>query len=129
MRLLVDECVRRAVAEVFINRGHEVHFVMQELGQRTPDALVAGAADRSGLIMVTINYRHFKGLLSRRPAHNQQQFRHAGLISFERCPDSRTDSRLEQTIESIEFEYSQALKRKDQRLIVGIFPDEFRVYY
>ena len=117
MRLLIDECVRRSVATVFSKRGHEVHFVTQELGQRTPDALVAGAADRSGLIMVTINYGHFKALLPRRPVNNQQQFRHAGLISFERCQDSRTDSRLEQTIESIEFEYSQALKRKDRRLL------------
>jgi hypothetical protein len=129
MRLLIDECVRRTVAEIFIHRGHEVHFAMQELGQRIPDVLVAGAADRSGLIMVTSNYRHFEALLSRGPAQNQQPFRHAGLISFEKCPDSKTDSRLKQTIESIEFEYSQALKRRDQRLIVGIFPDEFRVYY
>ena len=129
MRLLIDECVRRKVADIFSARGHQVYFAIQELGQSTPDALVAQAADRSQLIMVTTNYKHFKGLISRRPPDNRVQFRHAGLISFERCSDSKTDSRLQQTMESIEFEYEQAQKRNDKRLIVGIFPDEFCAYY
>jgi predicted nuclease of predicted toxin-antitoxin system len=129
MRLLIDECVRRTVAEIFSNRGHQVYFAIQELGQSTPDALVAAAADRSQLILVTCNYRHFKGLISRRPPDNQVRFRHAGLISFERCSDAKTDSRLRQTLESIEFEFEQSQKRPDKRLIVGIFPDEFRAYY
>jgi|SRR5579862_4631390 len=129
MPLLIDECVRRAVSHVFEQRKHLVNYVTKELGQSTPDQLVAEAADLSSLILVTYNYGHFKALLSRRPPDNQQKFRHAGLISFERCSDAKTDSRIRQTIESIEFEYEQALKRKDQRLIVGIFPDEFRVYY
>jgi hypothetical protein len=121
MRLLIDECVRRTVADIFSERGHQVYFAMQELGQSTPDALVAAAADHSQLILVTCNYRHFKGLISRRPLDNQVRFRHAGLISFERC--------LQQTMGSIEFEYEQSQKRPDKRLIVGIFPDEFRAYY
>jgi hypothetical protein len=129
MSLLIDECVRRAVAHVFEQRKHLVSYVAKELGQSTPDQLVAEAADLSSLILVTVNYKHFKGLLSRRPKDNQQQFRHAGLISFERCSDAKTDTRIEQTIESIEFEYEQAQKRKDKRLIVGIFPDELRVYF
>jgi hypothetical protein len=38
-------------------------------------------------------------------------------------------SRAAQATESIEFEYKQALKRRDRRLIVGIFPNDFRIYY
>ncbi|MGH7907568.1 MAG: DUF5615 family PIN-like protein [Candidatus Binataceae bacterium] len=129
MPLLIDECVRQTVADVFVRRQHEVYYASAELGQNTPDRLVAEAADRNRLLLVTCNYNHFKALIARRPLHNQQILRHAGLISFENCKDSRTDSRILQTIESIEFEYGQALKRKDQRLIVGIFPDQFRVYY
>lgn len=117
------------VIKVFGERGHELHYVTQELGQSSPDPLVAKAADESKLILVTCNYSHFKNLISRRPVHNQQLFRYACLISFEKCKDSRTDSRAAQTIESIEFEYQQTLKRDDKRLIVGIFPDQFRVYY
>jgi hypothetical protein len=125
----MDECVRKAVCDVFAGRGHEIHYVAQELGQKTPDPLVAAAADENRLILVTVNYVHFKKLIARRPAHNRQQFRSAGLISFEKCKDSRTESRAAQTIASIEFEYEQSVQRKDRRLIVGIFPDRFTVYY
>jgi uncharacterized protein DUF5615 len=129
MPVLIDECVRKTVAGVFVERRHEVHYVARELSQGTADPLLAAAADQQRLILVTYNWRHFKPLISRRPANNQQQFRYAGLISFEKCKDSRTDSRIRQTIESIEFEYEQALKRPDKRLIVGIFPDELRIFY
>jgi predicted nuclease of predicted toxin-antitoxin system len=127
MPLLMDECVRAGVVKVFAGRGHEIHYVTKELGQQTPDELVAQAADNSELILVTVNYKHLKALINRRPPTNKQDFRYAGLISFEQCKDSRTDSRAVQAIESIEFEYEQALKRKDRRLIVGIFPSEFRI--
>ena len=112
MPLLVDECVRKAVCDVFASRGHEIHYVTQELGQKTPDPLVAASADENKLILVTVNYSHFKALLARGPIHNQQKFRWAGLISFEKCKDSRTDSRAAQTIQSIEFEYEQSLRRR-----------------
>src|SRR5271154_827431 len=92
MPLLMDECVRKAVCEVFAKRGHEIHYVAQELGQKTPDPLVAAAADENRLILVTVNYKHLKQLIARRPPENQQKFRWAGLISFEKCKDSRTDS-------------------------------------
>lgn len=129
MPVLIDECVRQSVADVFEERNHQVHYAARELGQQTPDSLVAAAADQGGLILVTVNWRHFKPLIARRPANNQQQFRYAGLISFEKCKDSRTDGRIRQTIESIEFEYAQAQRRKDKRLIVGIFPGEIRIFY
>ena len=45
MPLLMDECVRKAVCDVFAGRGHEIHYVAQELGQKTPDPLVAAAAE------------------------------------------------------------------------------------
>ena len=112
MPLLIDECVRRAVSDVLKQRGHSIKYVLEELGQSTPDQLVAEAADQSSRILVTYNYSHFKQLLSRRPADNQQKFRHAGLISFEKCKDSKTDTLIIQTIESIEFEYEQALKQR-----------------
>ena len=117
------------MSDVFIHRRHEVHYVSRELGQGTVDPLLVAAADQHRLILVTYNWKHFKPLITRRPADNQQKFRYAGLISFEKCKDSRTDSRIRQTIESIEFEYEQALKRSDRRLIVGIFPDEVRIFY
>ena len=129
MPVLIDECVRKAVSDVFVQRNHEVYYVAAELGQSTPDRLVAESADRSRLILVSCNYKHFKAIIARRPPTNKQEFRYAGLIDFEKCKDSRTDGRIVQTIESIEFEYEQCQKRKDKRLIVGIFTDQLRMYY
>lgn len=126
--LLIDECVPASVTEVFSGRCHTIFLVTRELGQRTPDEIVAKAADEANLILVTWNARDFAKLLSRRPTPNPQRFRHAGKISFI-CEESRGSTRASQVIESIEFEYAQAQKRSDKRLFVAVYTDYFAVYY
>jgi hypothetical protein len=126
--LLIDECVPASVTEVFKARGHKIYLVTKELGQHTPDEIVAKAADEASLILVTWNARDFAKLLSRRPTQNPQRFRHAGKISFI-CEESRGATRAAQVIQSIEFEYQQAQKRKDKRLFIAIYTDYLSVYY
>ena len=125
--VLIDECVRRGVATVFVKRNHIVRYAAEELGQGTPDRLVAKAADTGKMVLVTCNYPDFKSLISRRPPNNKMDFRYAGLITFEGMKDTRTDSRIAQTIELIEYEYQLCQTRTDKRLIVGIFNDHLRI--
>jgi Trk K+ transport system NAD-binding subunit len=127
MDLLIDECVPASVTQVFAQRNHRIFYVTQELGQKTPDAVVARTANEQNLILLTWNFKDFRALLSRRPRHNQLKYRNSGLISFI-CPEQRGATRALQVIESIEFEYQQSLKRPDRRLI-AVYVDELRVFY
>ncbi|MBF6568596.1 MAG: DUF5615 family PIN-like protein [Candidatus Binataceae bacterium] len=129
MDLLIDECVPASVTEIFAKHKHSIVYVSRELGQKTPDRLVAETADENSLVLVTWNYRDFKRLgITRRPPNNKQQYRHAGMISFI-CDEDQGKRRAEQVIASIEFEYGQALKRPDKRLLIAIYIDRFIVHY
>jgi len=129
MDLLIDECVPASVTKVFADRDHSIVYVAQELGQKTPDRLVAKAADESSRILVTWNCRDFRRLgITRRPPDNRQKFRHAGMISF-LCGEDQGARRAEQVIESIESEYERATKRPDKRLIVAVYIDKLTIFY
>jgi predicted nuclease of predicted toxin-antitoxin system len=129
MDLLIDECVPASVAKVFGVRGHRLVWVAQQLGQNTPDALVAETADENNLTLITWNVRDFRRLgLRRKPPDNKQRYRRAGMISFT-CSEDQGAARAEQLIESIEFEYEQARKRSDKRLFMEIRLDHFVVHY
>lgn len=98
MDLLIDECVPASVAKVFVEHKHSILYVSRELGQKTPDRLVAETADENSLILVTWNYRDFRRLgIARRPPNNQQQYRRAGMISFI-CDEDQGARRAEQVI-------------------------------
>jgi hypothetical protein len=129
MDLLIDECVPQSVTDVFRDRRHRIVYVAQELGQKTPDKIVAEMANEQSLILITWNVRDFQKLgVTRRPPDNQQRYRHAGIISF-LCEEAQGSRRARQLMESIEFEYAQAMKRPDRRLLMGIYIDHFRLYY
>jgi len=129
MDLLIDECVPMSVAKVFADRQHTLVYVARELGQKTPDLLVAETANENSPILITWNVRDFRRLgLRRTPPDNKQRFRNAGMISFT-CDEDQGARRAAQLIESIEFEYQQALKRADKRLFMEIRNDQFIVHY
>jgi len=129
MDLLIDECVPMSVAQVFADRKHNLVYVAKELGQKTPDLLVAETANEHSLILITWNVRDFRRLgLRRKPPDNKQKFRNAGMISFT-CEEIQGATRAKQLIESIEFEYQQTLKRPDKRLFIEIRDDQFIVHY
>lgn len=129
MDLLIDECVAESVTDIFAKRGHHILRVVDEMGQKTPDKLVAKFAEDNGLVLVTWNAKDFYKLgMARRPPDNKQQYRRAGLISF-KCEEVQGARRAAQVIESIEFEYAQAAKRPDTRLLMEIHIDKFVVRY
>ena len=129
MDLLIDECVPQSVTDVFAKRKHRIVYVAQELGQKTPDRIVAETANEQSLVLVTWNWRDFQKLgIKRRPPNNKQIYRRAGMISF-LCDEDQGARRAGQLIESIEFEHAQAGKRPDSRLLMAIYLDHFVVHY
>lgn len=75
---------------------------------------------------MTWNHRDFKKLVSRVPQVGHAVLRNAGRINF-RCDESKGRYRVEQVIESIEFEYEAAQTRGDKRLMVEVLTTSFRV--
>ena len=129
MDLLIDECVPRSVSDFFKHRRHKLLYVEKELGQNTPDRVVAEFANRQESILVIWNVRDFRNLgIVRRSIQNQQQYRRAGMISFV-CEEQQGARRPEQVIETIEFEYSQAMKRPDKRLLPAVHIDKIIIEY
>jgi predicted nuclease of predicted toxin-antitoxin system len=124
--LLIDEDVPQSVADFFAARGHQVTFVRDILLPGTPDAAIAAVGDEMEAIVVTWNQRDFRRFASRVPKGARQSFRRLGRISF-RCNQLRGRIRVEQVIESIEFEYEQSQRLRDTRLIMEIGESFFRV--
>lgn len=118
MLLLIDENVPVSVAQVLINRGHDVRFVRDLLAAGSPDPVVAVVGDRLSAIVVTWD-QDFDLLVSRIPEGNRTKFRRLGRISF-RCNEVKGRTLLEKWIEMIEFHYDRALKETDIRMIVQI---------
>ena len=126
MRLLIDEDVPQSVADLFVERGHEVILVRDILLPGTPDPVIAAMGDEMEAIVVTWNQKDFRRLASRTPRGTRQMFRRLGRISF-RCNQARGRARLAQVIESIEFEYVQSTRLSDSRLLMEIGDNFFRV--
>jgi predicted nuclease of predicted toxin-antitoxin system len=119
MILLIDECVPDSIADFFRARGHQVYLVRELLGAGSPDPLVAVGGDKLSAIVVTFNDKDFKTLISRRPEPGVKRLGNVGRISF-RCTYDRAIQRIEELIESVEFEYGQVQKQRDRRLIIEI---------
>jgi len=77
------------------------------------------------LIVVTWD-RDLKTLAKRAPRGERQKYRRLGRISL-RCNQARALSRIQQVVESIEFEYRQTLKQRDLRLFIEITESTFVV--
>ena len=126
MKFLIDENVPHSVAIFLQQRGHEIVFVRDVLLPGTPDPVVAAIGDQMEAIVVTWNQSDFRNLVARAPIGTRQRFRNLGRITF-RCNETRGRTRVEQLIESIEFEHLQCQKQGDSRLIVEIGENFFRV--
>lgn len=118
MLLLIDENVPNSVAQVFIDRGHDVRFVRELLAAGSPDPIVATVGDRLSAIVVTWD-RDFEQLVRRVPEGNRTRFRGLGRIHF-RCNEVKGRLLLTRWIEMIELQYKRALVDPDVRMIAQI---------
>jgi hypothetical protein len=66
----------------------------------------------------------FRELVKRAPHGQRQRFRKLSRISL-KCNQARALTRIRHYIESIEFEFTQAQKRGDKRLVVEITETTF----
>jgi predicted nuclease of predicted toxin-antitoxin system len=118
MLLLIDENVPNSVAQVFVDRGHDVRYVRDLFPAGTPDPVIATIGDRLAAIVVTWD-RDFERLVKRIPEGNRARFRRLGRISF-RCNEVRGRELLARWIDHIEFHYERARKQPDIRMMVQI---------
>jgi hypothetical protein len=116
MRLLIDQNVPQAVADVFLERGHEVLYSRDVLRQDSPDQLIAIAAALEGLIVVT-NDGDFKRYRDLFPAGFRTQARKlTGRIVIGVEP-AKAAARVAAVIEMIEMQHSYARARKIKLMI------------
>jgi len=125
MHLLIDENVPESVTEFFRARGHEVSLVRDILLPGTPDPVVGAVGDEMAAIVVSWD-RDFRSIASRLPGVGKRRLRRLGRISF-RCSEPHGRQLIEKWIEHVEFEYAQAQKRGDKRLMVEIMESGLKV--
>lgn len=123
MHLLIDENVQDSIAQFLRERGHDVYLVREVLLRGEPDPVVAQLADSFGMVVVTWD-KGFRELASRAPHGQRQRFRNLSRITL-KCNQARALARIRYYIESIEFEFTQAQKRGDKRLMVEITETTF----
>jgi hypothetical protein len=75
------------------------------------------------MVIVTWD-KGFKELAKRAPHGQRQRFRNVSRITL-KCNQARALARIRHYIESIEFEFAQAQKRGDKRLLVEITETTF----
>jgi len=125
MFLIIDENADDAVGRYLQERGHRVGLVRDLFASGIADTIISTVGDEDSAIVVTHD-KDFRILAQRAPEGSRQRFRRLGRISL-RCRETRAKRRLEELIESIEFEMTQTRKRHDQRLIMEITETAFRV--
>jgi predicted nuclease of predicted toxin-antitoxin system len=116
--LLIDENVPDSVAQIFIERGHEVRFVRDLFPAGAPDPVIAAIGDRLAAIVVTWD-RDFETLVRRVPEGNRARFRRLGRISF-RCNEVHGRELLLRWIAMIEYHYDRASQEPNFRMIVQV---------
>ncbi len=119
IRFLVDQNVPDAVPQFLQERGYEVTLIRDVFPTDVEDPVIAKAADDYGAVCVTNNHKHFKGPLGRRPPVGERMLRHSSRISFT-CRETVARRRLEEHIDSIEFEWQRAQQRSDKRVLIEI---------
>lgn len=125
IHFLIDENVDDAVGRYLRLRGHHVRLVNKVFAAMTKDEVIAAYGDEDKAVVVTGD-KDFKNLVQRAPQGSRQRFRSLSRISLG-CREPRAKQRIEELIESIEFEYEQAQKRDDKRLIMQISDTTFMV--
>lgn len=122
---LLDENVADQVGTVLTEFGHDVVLVRDSLGRRSPDQLLAVAADRHGLIIVTHDkdLRRFSRLL---PEGSRRRFRAGAGALLLACPEPDAARRIREMIDVIEFHHERA-RRAGGRLYMRITKTGFNV--
>lgn len=122
---LFDENVADPVGTVLTERGHEVVLVRDNLGRKSPDQLLAVAADRHGLIIVTHDkdLRRFSRLL---PEGSRRRFRAGAGAILLACPEPDAARRIGEMFDVIEFHHERA-RRAGGRLYMRITKTGFNV--
>jgi Domain of unknown function (DUF5615) len=127
MLLVADECVTPQIADLFVQRNHQVVLVARELGRSTPDPIIAEYADRRSAVVLTWNYRHFLQLMKACSPAGVLLFPNMGLISY-RCPPAKTVSRFGLFMDAIEYHYEFLQQLTDKRINVQVGHDKFIVF-
>ncbi len=117
MRLLLDQNVPQAVADIFSDRGHEVLYSRDVLQQDSPDSLIAITAAVEGLIVVSID-KDFKRYTELFPQGFQiPPRRMTGRIAIN-VDETRAAKRIADIVDVIEFQFLRAKARGIRLLVV-----------
>ena len=92
----------------------------------TVDPVIAKLGEEIQAVVVTWD-KDFRAFVRRIPRGSKLRFRRLSLIAF-RCKETNGLARIADLIESVEFEYEQAQKRGQRRLIIEIGDSYFRVH-
>lgn len=102
-----------------------MEFVRDKFASGSPDEVVAVGGNVMGAVIITWD-RDFKKLIRRMPKGTHRALKNLGRISF-CCSEPLGRKRIEELIDSIEFEYTQVQRFPDRRLIMQISETSFTV--
>lgn len=125
LTLRIDNNVSDRASDFLRERGHDVRLVRDLFPCGTADSVIVTWANEQNAIIVTHD-RDFHRMVQRVQRHAADDIHTAGRISLG-CSELNARRRLEVLIESIEFEYAQAQKMEDKRLIMEITDTAFRI--
>ncbi len=123
--IILDENVDSAVGSFLEERGHYVQRVRELFAAMTKDEVIAVLGNENRAVIVTHD-KDWKTLAPRTPRGSKQRFRELSRISL-LCREPRARQRIEDLIETIEFEYEQAQRKSDKRLLMQISDTSFTV--
>lgn len=126
MRLFLDHNVPDSVARAFVQRGHEVVLLRDELPSDSPDELVATVSEQLGAVLVSCD-TDFRRIAPRIPRGQRARFRRLSRISLE-CSGPRAARRVETAMSLIEHEFEIAQSSRDKRMHVVIRNDVIRTH-
>jgi hypothetical protein len=117
MRFFLDNCVPESVRDVLTAAGHEVIRQREAIASDSSDTLVAIASVTNAAILVSHD-KDFKAIASR-VGVSQTRLRKLSRIHF-RCAEPKAARRMRDALDLIEYEWSRAQNRADQRMFIEI---------
>jgi len=122
-----DEHMPTSAYEFLKDRGHDTHRVRDELPLRTEDPAIVAHAHQLKAVILTINRKHFKPLVTRDPNRNTQEFPDAGLISM-KCRADAIVLLMTKHIRDIEAIHAVRQNDDDPRVIAEIDHNGIKFY-
>jgi predicted nuclease of predicted toxin-antitoxin system len=122
---LMDNNVSDRVSDFLRMRGHDVSLSRDLFPSGTADIVIVAWANEQSAIIVTHD-RDFHRLIQRAQTRNRARVYTAGRITLLGL-EVNARNRVEDFIESIEFEYLQVQQTPDKRLIIEISDSALRV--